>query len=280
MSGPLPAPPTVATDVGNLLISGLGKYNDILISDGSGRAHWGRIPSLGMDPALIAPASMRFLMRADTLTLADGATIFDWPSSANIPGSLSEAFNANAFPRPVFRATGGPRGLPCVQSAPGACQSQTGSGQLLTPAGDLTYYMVINPDAGGAIQDLMGAGWDQGASLRLEPALTLTLAQTGVGYHGSSLAALTAGQWNLIIVTFNATTNTTTLQVNSTIQTIVAGGAATVFSETTLAFAAGGTTGDYPFYGKTVELGGWASVLTANQLLDLQHFLSYKYGLT
>jgi len=197
MSGPLPAPPSVTTADGHrVVISGVGTPAAVLTYDTPSTAHWAQTV-WGAPPNSLGGGTLDGWLKADKIPagIADGAALTSW---------VDQSVNARNFNTlsggtlPVYRAAGGPRGLPCIDHTVAAGGLSTASGIVTMTA--ITYFIVMQR-VGAGVQTIYNGAQGNTAEVRVTATGQIELLISGVSSVGISATVLPLNQWSLVLVT-------------------------------------------------------------------------------
>jgi hypothetical protein len=201
----------------------------------------------------------------------DGVALVPWLDSSANANNLATVMGT----APIYRATGGPLGLPCVDHTVAAggldCLSAAGM-----PAGDYTYFMVVQSGS-TAVQSVMNGGVDSVGGhpqIRLNN-LKIELDKSGISAIKTSTAALPVNTWTIVIATFTSVGSVVHFDIGGTTEDYSVGGT-TTFTTGNLGYGSYGT-GSTLFNGKMAEIGLYSSVLSSGDLTSLKAYLTAKW---
>jgi hypothetical protein len=244
-------------------------YYKVNITANNGDSYTG-LAQITFVGAHLEAVSLAVWLKADAITgFADGASLTSWVDSsgnANTPATTVGT-------APIYRASGGPGGLPCVDHtiAAGGLSKTTATG---IPKGDYTYFTMVQSGS-TAIQNLMNAYSAGNAQLRLNT-LKVEIDESGLLAIKTSTAALALNTWSLVLVTFSAQTELVHFDVAGTVEDYALGGMMSFTTGSGLTYGNFQGTSNY-FNGKMAEIGLFNGKLSSADLASLKTYMTTKW---
>jgi len=258
-----------------LVIWGRPKKGDTLTADGPNSAYWGLQAgtyAVPRSPADFSAQGLDLWLKAESIGIADGAVVGNWPDSSDYGGVVTWVAK-----NPVYRVTGGPNGGPSVDALPdGGAWQKVGNAPI---TGDITCFVVFKHQLPALTQVIFGAHIAGDVELYIANSHIHFTASVGT-WEGATIGTAPSGVWSLLLVTFRASDSTLVIDLNGNVETFNIGGA-TVFVDDGVMnvgsdLGRAGATGNF-FQGQFAELGYFRTVLTVDQLASLKAYLYNRY---